>query len=128
VIKEDYVADALFAEYYTQGKDMSHFCGAYDISVESHIAVQATIQKYIDSAISKTTNLPNDYSVESLSDIILEYASYVKGFTIYRAGSKGNEPLESIDIQDESMLLEAMTKAGISVQSLEACRSGSCEI
>lgn len=128
IIKEDYVADSLFAEYYASGKDMNHFCGAYDVSVEEHLAVQATIQKYIDSAISKTTNLPNDYPVEKLSDVILEQASYVKGFTIYRAGSKGQEPLEPIDISDVSKLETAMEKAGVSVKSIEACRGGICEI
>jgi ribonucleoside-diphosphate reductase alpha chain len=107
---------------------MDHFCGAYEVSVEDHIAVQATIQKYIDSAISKTTNLPEDYPVEKLSDVILEHSIYVKGFTIYRSGSKGNEPLEAIDIQDDVKLIDAMGKAGVRVDSLEACRNGLCEI
>jgi ribonucleoside-diphosphate reductase alpha chain len=128
IIKEEYVADALFAEYYTQSKIMDHFRGAYDVSVESHIAVQATIQKYIDSAISKTTNLPYDFPVEDLSDVILEHAQYVKGFTIYRAGSKGNEPLEPIDISDKDKLMKAMQSAGVSTISIETCRDGSCEI
>ena len=128
VWREEFVADALFAEYFAAGKDMSHFCGAYDITVEQHIAVQATIQKYIDSAISKTTNLPHDFKHEDLSQVILDYAQYVKGFTIYRAGSKGNEPLEPVDIKTKDQLETAMKQAGISVHSTEACRSGVCEI
>ena len=128
VWREEYVADALFADYFAAGKDMKHFCGAYDVTVEQHIAVQATIQKYIDSAISKTTNLPHDFPYEKLSDIILDYAQYVKGFTIYRAGSKGNEPLEPIDISDAEKLQAAMSLAGASVRSIEACRSGVCEL
>lgn len=128
VWREEFVADALFAEYFAADKDMQHFCGAYDVTVEQHIAVQATIQKYIDSAISKTTNLPHNYDHTKLSDVILDYAPYVKGFTIYRAGSKGNEPLEPIDISDEVKLSSAMKLAGINVRSIEACRSGVCEI
>ncbi len=128
VWREEFVADALFAEYFIAGKDMKHFCGAYDVTVEQHIAVQATIQKYIDSAISKTTNLPYDYDCTKLSDVILDYAQYVKGFTIYRAGSKGNEPLEPIDISNPEKLQEAMTLAGTSVKSVDACKSGVCEL
>ena len=128
VWREEFVADSLFAEYYAASKNMDHFCGAYDISVEQHIAVQATIQKHIDSAISKTTNLPHDFKYEDLSHVILDHAQYVKGFTIYRAGSKGNEPLEPVDISNADKLQEAMLHAGISVQSTEACRSGVCEL
>ena len=126
--REEFVADSLFAEYYKNGRDVSVFKGAYDISVRDHIRVQATIQKYIDSAISKTTNLPNDYPVEQLSDVILEFASYVKGFTIYRSGSKGSEPLQPIDMNDQAVLDFAMERAGLGVKSLEACRDGICEI
>ena len=96
ILREEYIVDSLFAEYYATGKDMKHFRGAYDITVEQHVAVQSTVQKYIDSAISKTINLPNDFSTDGLSDMMLEYAPYLKGCTIYRAGSKGDEPLESI--------------------------------
>lgn len=128
VIREEFVADALFADYYKSGKDMNHFRGAYDVPVKDHLAVQTTIQKYIDSAISKTTNLPENYPIEELSEVILEQATYVKGFTIYRQGSKGDEPLEAIDISNKSKLDEAMHHAGVVVDGISACRSGSCEI
>lgn len=126
--REEIVADKLFTEWYMNNKDLSNFIGAYNISVRDHLAVQATIQKYVDSAISKTTNLPIDFPVEDLSSIILEYASYVKGFTIYRAGSKGSEPLENIDVSDKEKLKSLMEDVIISSQSLEACKNGVCEI
>lgn len=126
--REEIVADRLFEEWYLAEKDYSVFVGAYDIHVEEHLAVQATIQKYIDSAISKTTNLPNDFDVEKLSDIILEYASYVKGFTIYRAGSKGTEPLEIIDIKDKKHLQTIMANIAINSISQEKCQNGVCEL
>ena len=128
ILRKEYIADSLFAEYFRLGKNMDHFRGAYDISVDQHIAVQATIQKYIDSAISKTINLPHDYPVEDLADVVLEYASYVKGFTIYREGSKGDEPLKPIDISDPAKLAKAMSQAGIGVDTAEVCRSGTCEV
>lgn len=128
VTRKEIVADPLFVEYYNSNKSMDHFRGAHDISVANHLALQSTIQKYIDSAISKTTNLPKDYPVEELSEIILEYAPYVKGFTIYRQGSKGNEPLRPLDISNPAKLKIAMKKAGIQVASIEACRDGTCEL
>lgn len=126
--REETVADPLFAEWYEAGKDLTNFLGAYDISVKEHLAVQATIQKYIDSAISKTTNLPTDFPEEDLSEVILEYAQYVKGFTIYRAGSKGGEPLESIDVNDRVKLDNLMESITSRAQSNETCKSGVCEI
>lgn len=128
VTRKEVVADPLFAEYYNSDKPMEHFRGAHDISVVSHLAVQSTIQKYIDSAISKTTNLPKDYPVETLSEIILEYAPYVKGFTIYRQGSKGNEPLKPLDISDPVKLRTAMKKVSTQATSIEACRDGTCDL
>lgn len=128
VWREETVADPLFVEWYMENKDLSNFLGAYDITVKEHLAVQATIQKYIDSAISKTTNLPNDFPQDELSDVILEYAQYVKGFTIYRAGSKGSEPLESIDITDKEKLKILMADVEARAQSNEACKNGICEL
>lgn len=125
--REEIVVDKLFAQYYNNKENLSHFCGAYDVSVEEHLAVQATIQKYIDSAISKTTNLPNNYPVDKLSEVILNYAQYVKGFTIYRAGSKGTEPLEPIDISKVDIdTLMRNTETG--VNSIDSCKNGVCEL
>jgi ribonucleoside-diphosphate reductase alpha chain len=126
--REEVVADKLFTEWYAANKDYSKFIGAYDIPVEEHISVQATIQKYIDSAISKTTNIPNDFDVNKLGDTILDYASYVKGFTIYRASSKGTEPLEIIDIKDKNKLKETMNNIIATLHSIESCKNGVCEL
>ncbi len=127
--REEVVVDPLLAEYYRAGRDVTHFRGAHDVTVREHISVQATIQKYIDSSISKTTNLPTDYRVEDLGEVILEYADCVKGFTIYRSGSKGQEPLEAVDVRDPAALEAAMAAAGSEApETLEACRDGSCEL
>lgn len=128
ILRKEYVADSLFVEYYTQGKDVSHFRGAHEISVEQHIAVQATIQRYIDSSISKTINIQSDYPVEDLGDVVLEYAPYVKGVTIYRNGSRDNEPLTPVDISDCDTLASIMSKIGVETASAEKCQDAKCEI
>lgn len=102
-IKREVVFDPLFREYLDEGKDVSMFQGAYDVTPEEHMKVQATIQRYIDNSISKTINLPSDVDADELIETSLEFAPYVKGLTVYRAGSKGQEPLEAIPTTEENV-------------------------
>ena len=122
VWKEQLVVDPLFEKWYEQGKPLDNFVGAYDVAPEDHIKVQATVQKYMDSCISKTINLPATSTPEEFSQAALDYAPYLKGLTVYRAGSKGNEPLEAIPLTqtnvDKYMKGESKTA---SVQTGEAC-------
>ena len=101
--KEQLVVDPLFEEYHQEEKPLGAFVGAYDISPEDHIKVQATIQKYIDSCISKTINLPPESSPEEFSQCALDYAGYLKGLTVYRAGAKEGEPLQAIALTQENI-------------------------
>jgi len=107
--KEQLVVDPLFQEYYDEGRSLEPFVGAYDVAPEDHIKVQATIQKYIDSCISKTINLPSTAQAEDLSQVALDYAPYLKGLTVYRAGAKDGEPLAAIPFTEENIKLY-MTK------------------
>lgn len=102
--RETVVLDPLFKECLEQGKDASHIVGAYDITPEQHMQVQAVIQKHIDNAISKTINLPNDAKPEEMSRVALSLIPYLKGLTCYRAGSKGDEPLKPIPNTPENVL------------------------
>jgi len=104
--KEQIVVDPLLKEYFDEGKlDQARevFVGAYDVKPEEHIKVQATIQRYVDNCLSKTINLPEDSTAEDFNKIALDFAQYLKGLTIYRAGSKGNEPLTAIPLTDENI-------------------------
>jgi ribonucleoside-diphosphate reductase alpha chain len=103
VWKEQVIVEPLFQEFYNQGKDLSVFVGAYDVTPDEHLRVQAEIQKYIDNSISKTINLPKETKWEDLSPVALQYMQYLKGMTIYRAGSKGNEPLSAIPLTEENI-------------------------
>lgn len=70
------------------------FVTSMDLSPEDHVRVQATMQRWIDSAISKTCNAPNDYTVEQTRDLYeLLYSSGCKGGTIYRDGSRSEQVL-----------------------------------
>ncbi|MFH1571294.1 MAG: adenosylcobalamin-dependent ribonucleoside-diphosphate reductase [Gemmatimonadota bacterium] len=62
---------------------------AHDIDPYFRVKVQGVIQKYTDSSISSTINLPQDTSVETVADIyITAYREGLKGVTVYREGSR----------------------------------------
>ncbi|MCH7818997.1 MAG: adenosylcobalamin-dependent ribonucleoside-diphosphate reductase [Candidatus Marinimicrobia bacterium] len=62
---------------------------AYDIDPFFRVKMQSVIQKYTDSSISSTVNLPEDTKVETIADIyITAYKAGLKGITVYREGSR----------------------------------------
>jgi len=64
------------------------FVTATELSPKAHLAMQAAVQPYIDSAISKTINCPEDISFESFRSIYEDaYAANLKGCTTYRASA-----------------------------------------
>jgi ribonucleoside-diphosphate reductase alpha chain len=72
------------------------FVTAKDISPMDHVRMQATIQKHIDQAISKTINCPAETTKEEISDLIkFAWESGCKGLTIYREGSRSDVVLET---------------------------------
>jgi hypothetical protein len=77
-----------------ESKLPDYFVTAMDLSPEEHIKVQAAIQRWVDSSISKTCNVPNDYTVEQVSDLYkYMYELGCKGGTIYRDGSRDEQVL-----------------------------------
>ncbi len=62
---------------------------AHDIDPYFRVRMQGVIQRWIDSSISSTVNLPNDVSVETVADIyVTAYQAGLKGITVYREGSR----------------------------------------
>lgn len=61
------------------------FVDAQSLAPLDHVAMQAAVQKYIDSSISKTINIPVDLDFELFKDVYLQaYESGCKGCTTYR--------------------------------------------
>ncbi|MEJ2602248.1 MAG: adenosylcobalamin-dependent ribonucleoside-diphosphate reductase [Gammaproteobacteria bacterium] len=62
-----------------------YFITADDISPKQHVDIQAAAQKWVDSSISKTANVPTDYPYEDFKDIYLyAYEQGLKGCTTFR--------------------------------------------
>ena len=64
------------------------FVNALEIAARDHMKMQAAIQPYIDAAISKTVNVPEDYPFEDFKSLYLEaWHAGLKGITTYRPNS-----------------------------------------
>jgi len=62
-----------------------YFITAEDITPKEHVDIQAAAQKWVDSSISKTANVPTDYPFEDFKDIYLyAYRQGLKGCTTFR--------------------------------------------
>jgi ribonucleoside-diphosphate reductase alpha chain len=62
-----------------------YFVAADDISPVQHVDIQAAAQKWVDSSISKTANVPTDYPYEDFKDIYFHaYKAGLKGCTTFR--------------------------------------------
>jgi len=62
-----------------------HFVTAGQLEPQEHLAMQAALQPYVDSAISKTVNVPADYPFERFQSIYREaHRLGLKGCTTFR--------------------------------------------
>lgn len=88
-LREEKVVDFAVAAYRTAfGEDASlpdYFVTAENLAPRDHLRVQAAVQKYVDSSISKTINCPEDLSFDAFKSIYLDaYHMGLKGCTTYR--------------------------------------------
>lgn len=83
-----------YASHPGEDKLPDYFVTALNLSPEEHVKVQGAFQRWIDSAISKTCNVPNEYTVDQVSSLYWQmYELGCKGGTIYRNGSRDEQVL-----------------------------------
>ena len=77
------VTDYAYREWGLKGRT------ALELTPQEHVAVLATAQKYIDSAVSKTINIGDEVTYEEFKSVYLDaYQSGAKGCTTFRAKGK----------------------------------------
>ncbi|MEW6569421.1 MAG: ribonucleoside-diphosphate reductase, adenosylcobalamin-dependent, partial [Chloroflexota bacterium] len=72
------------------------FVVAEDVTPEEHVLMQAALQAYVDSSISKTVNLPSTATPDDVGRIYrLAWEKGCKGVTVYVTGSRREIVLET---------------------------------
>ena len=78
-----------------------YFTTADDITPTAHVDIQAASQKWIDSSISKTANVPTDFKYESFKDIYLyAHEKGLKGCTTFRFNP---EAFQGVLVKEEDL-------------------------
>jgi len=78
-----------------------YFVTTDDITPSQHIAIQAAAQKWVDSSISKTANVPTDYPFEDFKEIYMDaYESGLKGCTTFRFNP---EAFQGVLVRDKDL-------------------------
>jgi len=78
-----------------------YFTSADDVNPKQHVEIQAAAQKWIDSSISKTANVPTDYKYENFKDIYLyAHEKGLKGCTTFRFNP---EAFQGVLVKEEDL-------------------------
>jgi len=78
-----------------------YFTAADQVTPKQHVDIQAAAQKWVDSSISKTANVPTDYRYEDFKDIYLyAHAEGLKGCTTFRFNP---EAFQGVLVKEEDL-------------------------
>jgi len=73
-----------------------YFVSALSLLPQAHLAMQAALQPHVDSAISKTINVPIEYEFDAFKNLFLEaYQRGLKGCTTFRPNEVTGSVLSS---------------------------------
>ena len=73
-----------------------YFVSALAMSAQDHIAMMEAVQPFVDTAISKTVNIPADYPYDDFKDLYLQaWRARLKGLATYRPNTILGSVLET---------------------------------
>jgi len=125
----------IFEQFMKDGKNVDHFISSYELSIKDHLEVQKTVQRHVDSSVSKTINIPNNASMDEMEELWLEYLPHLKGTTFYREGTRGyideygkthEPPLVAHSLDEAKKRFNELYKA--EAAHIDDCISGVCDI
>jgi ribonucleoside-diphosphate reductase alpha chain len=90
-------AHVLWSEMHPQAAALpAAFIDAYSLPPRAHIDMQAALQPYVDNAISKTVNIPQDYDFAAFREVYqYAYEKGLKGCTTFRPNPVTGEILSA---------------------------------
>lgn len=127
--KEYVVEDHAYRVFREMGGDVDNlppaFVCALDMSASAHASMVAVVAPYVDSAISKTVNVPADYPFDQFEGLYMQaWKAGIKGITTYRPNSlvgavlsvkenKAEQPQDLVFDQDRRIVLDAAPKPAL---------------
>lgn len=116
---------AEFGKYkpqFSHGNLPDYFVSAGELTPEEHADVQCTIQRWIDSSISKTVNAPKGFSVSDVEKVYYRlYKGGAKGGTVYVDGSRDAQVL-SLTSDDAPKQIDLIDDFGLEVDQVRTQR------
>lgn len=105
------------------------FVDSYDLKPTDHLEIQSIVQKYVDGAVSKTINLPKNFTSTDLDKILLEYIKDLKGVTVYVDGSREGQVLNKMTEEEALFVVQnSKQEEHIRDENEITCATGKCEI
>jgi ribonucleoside-diphosphate reductase alpha chain len=109
---QDYAVRAFRNRFGEDAALPDYFVNAQTLTPQDHLAVQAAAQPFIDSAISKTINVPASISFDAFKDVYLAaYRDGCKGCTTYRPNDVTGSVL-SVEAPQDAIPAEAILAHG----------------
>jgi ribonucleoside-diphosphate reductase alpha chain len=111
------VQDHAWRLYRALGGDTRHlppaFVGALEMSAQDHVAMMEAVQPFIDTAISKTVNVPADCPYEDFKDLYLQaWRARLKGLATYRPNTILGAVLEAVPQAGDGPAADAAPPVG----------------
>ena len=93
-----------------------YFVNALEMTAHEHVAMMQAVQPYVDTSISKTVNIPEDYPFEDFKDLYRQaWQAGLKGLATYRPNSILGAVLEATPAKKEEPAVQAPVSAPATV-------------
>ena len=93
-----------------------YFVNALEMTAHEHVAMMQAVQPYVDTSISKTVNIPEDYPFEDFKDLYRQaWQAGLKGLATYRPNSILGAVLEATPAKKEESAAQASAPAPAAV-------------